>query len=162
MLFLHRNFENGYKMVKEIFNYFEYDEKLSAGGQPTEKQIEALRESGVEVVLSLSPTSTPNYLQSEADLVEGMNMQYVHFPVNCSNLKPEHFTAFKGLMSGLNGKKTFVHCGGNIKTSNLIHMYNVVEKGLKEEDSLKELKQIQEPEPKWIDYFKSFGMQGLS
>jgi hypothetical protein len=69
---------------------------------------------------------------------------------------------FKNIMKGLAGKKVFVHCGGNIKSSNLIHMYNVLEHGVSEKESIKELKRIQQPEEKWFDYFKRMGLQGLS
>ncbi|MCU4166399.1 fused DSP-PTPase phosphatase/NAD kinase-like protein [Carboxylicivirga caseinilyticus] len=146
----------------KIFNYFEYNNTLSAGGQPTEDQIQELKNKGFEAIVSLSPVSTKNYLPNEAELTEKLGIDFIHFPVDCSQLQPIHYTTFKGIMHGLNGKKIFVHCGGNIKTSNLIHMYKELELGVNESDSLNELKRIQNPEEKWFSYFKSFGMQGLN
>jgi hypothetical protein len=64
-------------------------------------------------------------------------------------------------MNGLADKKVFVHCGGNIKSSNLLHMYHVLEKGLDEAASLKILRQIQDPEEKWFNYFQKMGMKGI-
>jgi hypothetical protein len=63
-------------------------------------------------------------------------------------------------MNGLNGKKIFVHCGANIKSSNLIHMYRVLVEKIDEAESLKTLYQIQQPEYKWFEYFRLFGMNG--
>lgn len=87
-------------------------------------------------------------------------MYYVHFPVDCSRLQPIHYKTFEGIMNGLAGHKIFVHCGGNIKSSNLIHMYQVLMNGKDEKDSFGILTKIQSPESKWFDYFRSFGMKG--
>ncbi|HOT13367.1 MAG TPA: protein tyrosine phosphatase family protein [Bacteroidales bacterium] len=145
----------------DIANYFKYNELLSSGAQPSTAQIEALKAAGFEAIVNISPVSTRNALKDEAQVVEKLQMDYVHFPVDCSNLRPFHYNTFSGIMAGLDGKKVFVHCGGNIKSSNLIHMYHVLEKGIDEAESLKTLKQIQNPEEKWFSYFKSFGMQGM-
>ncbi len=144
-----------------IQNYYQYNNWLAAGAQPTPEQIAALKEKGFEAVVNISPVSTRNSLKDEAAFVEQLKMDYIHFPVDCSNLRPVHYLAFKGIMSGLEGKKVFVHCGGNIKSSNLLHMYHVLEKGEDEAESLATLKKIQNPEEKWFRYFKEMGMQGI-
>lgn len=149
-------------MTKDIFNYYEYNSKLSAGGQPTEDQLEAISKEGFDAVINLSPVSTRNYLPTETELTESLGLDLVHFPVDCSNLQDKHYRVFSSIMKEFEDKKVFVHCGGNIKSSNLLHMYNVLESGIDEADSLKELKQIQQPEEKWFSYFKRMGMQGLS
>jgi protein tyrosine phosphatase (PTP) superfamily phosphohydrolase (DUF442 family) len=145
----------------DIANYFKYNELLSSGAQPSAEQIEALKAHGFEVIVNISPSSTRNAIKDEAQVVEKQQMDYVHFPVDCSNLRPIHYNTFRGIMAGLEGKKVFVHCGGNIKSSNLLHMYHVLHKGMDEAESLKTLKKIQNPEAKWFNYFRSFGMQGL-
>jgi len=40
-------------------------------------------------------------------------------------------------------------------------MYHVIEQGFDETDSFQTLSKIQQPEQKWFDYFKSFGMKGI-
>lgn len=147
-------------MKHSIQNYFAYNDKLASGAQPSEKEIQDLKEDGFEVIVNISPSSTRNALANEASLAEQQNFDYIHFPVDCSNLRPIHYQTFEGIMNGTNGKKVFVHCGGNIKSSNLIHMYQVIAKGVDEGQSLETLYQIQTPEQKWFDYFKSFGMKG--
>ena len=145
----------------DIANYFKYNDLLSSGAQPSTEQIEALKAAGFEAIVNISPVSARNALKEEAPVVEKLQMDYVHFPVDCSNLRAVHYKTFSGIMTGLEGKKVFVHCGGNIKSSNLLHMYHVLEKGIDEAVSLKTLKQIQNPEEKWFRYFKSFGMKGM-
>ena len=148
-------------MAHSIGNYFEYSPLLSSGAQPSIEQLESLKKDGFDVVVNISPSSARNALSNEAQIVETLKMDYVHFPVDCSNLRPIHFNTFKGIMNGLNHKKAFVHCGGNIKSSNLLHMYHVIEQGFDETDSFKTLSKIQQPEQKWFDYFKSLGMKGI-
>lgn len=149
-------------MELTISNYFQYKPTLASGAQPSSSDIEKLKEEGFEAIVNISPSSSRNALQDEANIVEKTAMHYVHFPVDCSNLQPIHYMAFSGIMNGLRDKKVFVHCGGNIKSSNLIHMYEVLENQADELESLKTLKKIQNPEQKWFEYFKSFGMKGIN
>lgn len=145
-----------------IQNYYQYNNFLASGAQPSPEDISNLKELGFDVIVNISPASTRNALKDEATVVEQHKMDYVHFPVDCSNLRPTHFTTFKGILSGFENKKVFVHCGGNIKSSNLIHMYHVLEKGADEAESYLTLKKIQTPEGKWFNYFRSMGMEGLN
>ncbi|NDP22581.1 MAG: hypothetical protein GZ091_16085 [Paludibacter sp.] len=148
-------------MNHSISNYYQYSNTLAAGAQPSESDIQALKDKGFDAIVNLSPASARNALQNEASLTEKANMHYVHFPVDCSNLRPLHYKTFEGIMRAIHDKKVFVHCGGNIKSSNLIHMYDVLVKEKDEEESLQTLKKIQNPEDKWFEYFRSFGMKGL-
>jgi protein tyrosine phosphatase (PTP) superfamily phosphohydrolase (DUF442 family) len=146
----------------DIANYLEYSSQLSAGAQPSADQLQWLKNNGVEVVVNISPSSARNALAGESLVVEKLGMDYVHFPVDCSNLRPAHFNTFRGIMNGVAGRKVFVHCGGNIKSSNLLHAYHVLEQGVDEQQSLDTLHKIQTPEQKWVTYFKTLGMKGLS
>ncbi len=142
-----------------INNYYQYNQNLASGAQPTAEQIAELKKEGFEVVFNISPSSTRNALLNEAALVEQNKMDYIHFPVDCSNLRPIHFQTFRGILNGVEGKRVFVHCGGNIKSSNLIHMYHVIEKQMDEAESLEILRKIQDPEEKWFTYFRQHGMR---
>ena len=144
-----------------IQNYFEHNQTLASGAQPTIDQINELKKQDFEVIVNISTPSAKNAITDEAIYVEKSGMDYVHFPVDCSHLRPTHYLTFKGIIQGFENNKIFVHCGANIKSSNLIHMYQVLENGKNEEDSLNELCKIQIPENKWYDYFKSMGMKGI-
>lgn len=141
--------------------YYQYSDTLASGAQPTEEEIAELKKDGFEVVFNISTPSAKNALPNEATRVEKKGMFYIHFPVDCTNLQPIHYDTFKGIMEGIKDKKVFVHCGGNIKSSNLIHMYDVLVNNKDEAESLNTLLEIQQPEDKWVDYFKQMGMKGL-
>lgn len=148
-------------MLENIPNFFNVDETYATGAQPDTKGLKELKDSGYTAILNLSPGSTPNFLPDEAKIVESEGMDYVHYPVDCSNLRKIHYIMFSKILKGFDSGKVFIHCGGNIKSSNLMHMYNVLERGLDEKESYNELLKIQNPEEKWHAYFKDFGMKGL-
>ncbi|MDC7233872.1 MAG: protein tyrosine phosphatase family protein [Spirochaetales bacterium] len=147
--------------MSNIPNFFKVSESVATGAQPPVEGLQELKEAGYTAVLNLSPRSTPNYLPQEAEIVESQGMDYVHYPVDCSHLKKNHYTMFSKIMQGFSDARVFIHCGGNIKSSNLMHMYNVLESDMDEKDSYNELLKVQTPEEKWIRYFRDFGMKGL-
>jgi protein tyrosine phosphatase (PTP) superfamily phosphohydrolase (DUF442 family) len=145
-----------------IPRFHTYNPHLASGAQPRPEHFAELKAQGFEAVVNLSPASTRNALADEAALVEGQGLDYVHFPIDCSRLRPTHYLTFAGILNGLSGKKVFVHRGGNIKSSNLVHMYHVLHEGQKEGRSLAVLRTLQDPEEKWFTYFRSMGMKGLT
>jgi len=145
----------------KITNFYQFSENIASGAQPTVEQIVELQQTGYDAVVNISPENTRNYLKNEDEIVENADMKYVHFPVDCSNLQENHYLTFKEILSQFQNSKIFVHCGGNIKSSNLIHMYNVLELNIDEKESLKMLLEIQNPEQKWFEYFIKFGMKGI-
>jgi protein tyrosine phosphatase (PTP) superfamily phosphohydrolase (DUF442 family) len=149
-------------MNHTIERYFEYNPLLSSGAQPTAEEIAALKAEGFQAVVNISPASAGNFLKNEAIIVESLKMDYVHLPVDYYNLRPVYYHTFKGIMNGLKDKKVFVHCGGNIKSSSFLHIYNVLENNIDEKESLITLRKIQNPEEKWFTYFKMVGMKGIS
>ena len=149
-------------MNHTIGKYFEYNPFLSSGAQPTADEIAALKADGFQSIVNISPASAGNFLNNEAIIVERLKMDYVHLPVDYNNLRPVYYHVFKGIMNGLKDKKVFVHCGGNIKSSSFLHIYNVLENNIDEKESLITLRKIQNPEEKWFTYFKMVGMKGIS
>ena len=145
-----------------IENYYQYSDKLASGAQPTEADLSKLKEEGFEVIFNISTSSAKNALSNESAIIEKLGMFYVNFPVDCSDLQPIHYLTFEGIMNGIKDKKVFVHCGANIKSSNLIHMWDVLSNNKDEEQSLETLFEIQNPEEKWFEYFKRMGMKGLN
>lgn len=133
---------------------------ISTGAQPTADGVAQLKAAGYQAVVNISPVSAKNFLNREASLTEKLGLIYVHFPVDCSNLQDFHYNLFAQVMRSLEDKKVFVHCGGNVKSSSLVHMYKVIQLQEDETESFAELVKIHVPEPKWFDYFKRFGMKG--
>lgn len=136
------------------------NDSLALGGQPQAGSIEWLAQKGFKTILNISPASTPNYVANEGSLAADNGIQYVHYPVDCSNLQTEHYETFAGILNTFRSLgPVFVHCGMNIKSSGLAHIYRVKELEETEEYALEELLKTPEHEAKWFDYYKQFDLK---
>ena len=140
-------------------NYVSVNDALATGAQPSLEGLEELKNRGFTALLNLSPSSTPNFLPREGAEAEKLGLRYVHYPVDCTRLYPEQYRLFAGIMKGMEGEKLFVHCGGNVKSSGFLHLYQVLEEGRSEEESFGDLLKAQTPDEKWLDYFRSHGLE---
>lgn len=140
--------------MNAIPQFHAYDALLASAGQPAPEHFQQLAQEGYAAVVNLSTPDARNALSNEALLVQQSGMQYLHFPIDCTALKPQHYLIFRGIMDGLKGKKVLVHCGANIKSSAMLQLYRSLSKGQNPGLSLDELHQIQQPEQKWLNYFE--------
>ena len=144
-------------MTVPISNYQEVTPSLATAAQPAAADFTWLRERGFDVVINVSTPTAKNFLPEEAKLAMDARMAYVHAPVDCSNLTPEHYGMVKGLLDVFSGKKVLLHCAGNVKSSGLAHVYRVRELG-EDREHLRQALQVQGwHEPKWFKYFDRMG-----
>lgn len=142
-----------------IKNFISHNQWISSGSRPTAEQIIELRQNGFDAVLNIVPLTAKNPLPDENVIVESLDMQYVHLPLDYTDVAPELYESFKNALHGLSTKKVFVHCGGNIYSSNLLHMFLVLETGMDESSSLQLVLKVHTPSDIWFRFFESFGMQ---
>ena len=76
------------------------------------------------------------------------------------SLSEDDYNGLAELLNRHKDKKVFVHCAANVKASNLIHIYQVVEMGVPEEESHLDLIKNHYPDELWYDYFRLFGLKG--
>ena len=138
-----------------IDGYLEFTKNISTGAQPTAEELIELKASGKRVVLNLSPTNTPNYLEDESQVCLDNCLVYIHFPVDCSELYPWQYGYFKGIMDSINEKELFIHCGGNIKSSGMLYIYLVKEGIMSKEEAMDKLKSLGRHSDQWYEYFKT-------
>ncbi|MDO9154405.1 MAG: hypothetical protein Q7U47_12020 [Paludibacter sp.] len=67
---------------------------MAAGAQPSVDDFIELKNEGYDVIFNISPYSTRNAIHNEAEIIEKIGLFYVHFPIDCSNLKPLHYNGF--------------------------------------------------------------------
>jgi len=143
--------------VSPIPNFQAVGELLATAAQPAPHDFAWLREQGFQAVINLSTPTAKNFLSDEAKLAMEAGLTYVHAPVDCSNLVPEHYAVVKGLLDALTSKKVLLHCAGNVKSSGLAHIYRVRELG-EDRGHLRRALQAQGwHEPKWFHYFDRMG-----
>lgn len=110
------------------------------GGQPTERALRAMRDSGVTTVINLR---MPDEMQravrfDEPKLVADLGMRYVHLPVRDGTdhpYTPATLAAFTEAMRSANGK-VLLHCTIAWRASHLWAAYLIQERGIGEQEAL--------------------------
>lgn len=121
--------------IQDIYHYQQVDEKIGTAGQPTEQQLQAAAEQGVEVVINLA-TINPRYsLPDEAGLVRALGMDYYHIPVEWEHPQASDFAAFSTLMGQLAGKQVLIHCAANYRVTAFFSLYAMQTLGWSEEQA---------------------------
>lgn len=133
------------------------NERLATSAQPGPSDFGWLRAQGFEAVINVSTPTARNFLPDEPRLALDAGLAYVHAPVDCSRLVPEHYAVVRGLLGAFEGKKVLLHCAGNVKSSGLAHIYRVRELGEDRQQLRAELVAQGWHEPKWHRYWDELG-----
>lgn len=120
---------------KNLPNFGEATTTLYRGGQPSKTGFQMLAKMGVNIVVDLRGDR-----ESERKIVNGLGMQYVPMPWQCSFPKDRTFAEFLTFLRKNRGKKVFVHCRlGDDRTSMMIASYRMAEEGWSAEGAEKEM-----------------------
>jgi len=98
--------------------------KISAGGQPSEEDIAALKAAGVKKIINLlreGEQNQPLDPKAEGDVVRRAGLEYLHVPVDPKNLDPSSAAAVTKAIEETDGA-VYVHCaaGGRAVTHALL------------------------------------------
>lgn len=141
-------------MDSPIFRFQRIDALLATAAQPTADQIPWLAAQGFEAVVNLSTPTARNFVADEARRVMDAGLAYVHAPVDCSHLEPSHYEVLRGVLHAFRGRKVLVHCAGNVKSSALVQLWRIKERGEDRDRLVEELRVQGWHEPKWFDYLE--------
>lgn len=111
----------------ELYNYYEYSDRLLSSGQPTREQFPAIRAAGVEAVINLAPVTDPGALADEAEVVRGLGMDYRHIPVDWDHPPVRDLETFMAAMAQFKGRRVLVHCYAGSRASAFVYLYRVLE-----------------------------------
>jgi protein tyrosine phosphatase (PTP) superfamily phosphohydrolase (DUF442 family) len=137
--------------VKDIYNYWFLNEKLSSSGMPTAEQMKEVADAGVQVVINLALKTSPGALPNEDSVVESLGMKYIHIPVEWNNPTRQNLEDFFAALDEHKEDKVLVHCQANYRASSFIILYRVVRLGWKKEDAIPVMEKMWNPEdfPIW-------------
>src|SRR3989304_5097128 len=101
------------------------DGRISAGGQPTEDDLAALKAQGVKTIINLRRPGEQNQPldpQAEGQVAAGLGLAYVHIPVDPKNLDPKQADAVAAAIKAAASGGVYVHCaaGGRACTHALL------------------------------------------
>jgi protein tyrosine phosphatase (PTP) superfamily phosphohydrolase (DUF442 family) len=135
-------------------------DELYTADQPAADDFETLRAEGFEVVVNISTPTARNFVHDESARVLAAGMTYVHAPVDCARLTPDHYAMVSGVLRSFRGKKVLLHCAGNVKASAFAHLFRVKDLGEPIAELRAELREADWHEAKWYAYFDAMGAQG--
>ncbi len=141
--------------LSEIYEFRAIDEKLGTAGQPTEKQFGAIRKAGFEAVINLALATSDNALANEGSIVTGLEMSYVHIPVNFKNPTSQDFESFSRVMDAFNGRRVFVHCAANMRVSAFVFLHRVLHQHIPASEAEKDLHAIWQPDEVWSRFIQN-------
>ncbi len=144
-------------MTSTLPRFREETDRLATAGQPAAQDFPVLRTQGFDVVVNISTPTARNFLADEARIVIDAGMTYVHAPVDCTHLTPDHYAVVRGVLGAFPGKKVLLHCAGNVKASGLAHVYRVKELGEAAGPLRDALRRNDWHEAKWHEYFDAMG-----
>lgn len=134
---------------------------IAAGAQPTPQDLQDLQGEGFTTIINISPSNARNFLSNESEITTSLGMKYHYLPIDCSNLQPEMYRDFEALLDHAlrpANAKVFIHCGMNVKSSGMLHIYRIRKLGQTKEQAQKALQETPGHEPKWEKYWTSWGL----
>ena len=126
--------------------YVKVGDDMFIGGQPTEKALRALKDSGVTTVVNLRmPEELTRLGFDEAKLIESLGMKYVHIPMRSGGkpenaYSPENLKRFSDVMKAADGK-VLLHCTVAWRASHLWAAY-LIQQGVPDEAAVKHARAI--------------------
>lgn len=135
--------------IPAIYNYLPITETLATSGQPTAEQFSLIKEADYRVVINLAPSHADNAIENEAGVVDQLEMQYIHIPVDFKQPTEQDFEQFCKAMQQNSKQKVWVHCAANMRVSAFIYKYR---RDVLDEDEMKarqDLHKIWQPYGVW-------------
>ena len=137
------------QMIEDIYNYLLLTESIATAGQPTERQIAAIAESGYKMVINLGLADAEYALDNEEAVVRDHGMQYIHLPVIWERPTVRDLNRFIEVMETNKRKNVFVHCAANMRVSVFMALYRILRLGWSEEKAFEQVKRIWVPNDVW-------------
>lgn len=131
--------------VEDILNWRQIDERLYTAGQPKLEHMDALRELGIDTIVSLAtPSEEKNGL--EAMRAAELGMSFVSIPFGDDGPTPDDVEWFNGVMKAQEGKTVLVHCNTNRRAGVFTFLYRVLVEGVDPEQAMEDVKTVFDPE----------------
>jgi protein tyrosine phosphatase (PTP) superfamily phosphohydrolase (DUF442 family) len=140
--------------VEQIYNYLQISEAIATAGQPTAEQFSAIRDANYDLVINLAlPTST-NAIPNEREIVENLDLRYIHIPVEWEQPTLQNATIFFETLQANADQRVFVHCAMNMRVSAFMFLYRVIYQGVPEQEAEKLLQRIWMPNQTWRQFME--------
>ncbi len=137
---------------EKIHNWHRLDGNITSSGQPSEDELRAIRDLGVNHIVNLGLHSHEDALPDEAKSVSALGMTYIHIPVDFDNPTEGDFGWFCLTMAELQDAPVHVHCIANQRASAFLYRYRRDILGLDEAEARRSLERVWTPTGVWADF----------
>lgn len=72
-------------MLETIKNFHQISETLHTSAQPTVAEFEAIKQAGVEIVINLARSDSPDAIVNEIQIAQENGLHYINIPVDFKN-----------------------------------------------------------------------------
>jgi protein tyrosine phosphatase (PTP) superfamily phosphohydrolase (DUF442 family) len=134
---------------EDIYNWRRLSQQVTTSGQPSEAQLERLRDLGVQVVVNLGLHSHEHALPDEAASVAALGMTYVHLPVEFKHPTEADFRKFCRILNDIGEAPAHVHCIANYRVSAFFYRYRRDILGHDEAAARAEMEAVWTPDQVW-------------
>lgn len=145
----------------DIFMWRRIDERLTTSGQPTENQLERIKELGVTHVINLGLHEHEKALPNEEITVSQLGMEYVHIPVDFDNPTSADYERFRTAMRELGENVIHVHCIANLRVSAFLYRYRRDDLAMPDTIARNEMERIWRPGGVWASFVDDEGTSRL-
>lgn len=130
-------------------NPIEVSPSLVTSGQPTPKALAGLGALGFQAVVYLAPSSVPDAVANERELLERQGIEFVHIPIPFNAPAEAHVIAVALALERLNNKKVLVHCQINLRASTMVFLYRVITRKEEPSRAYQAVSAVWTPEGPW-------------
>jgi len=122
---------------------------LITSGQPTQQALAGLGSQGFQAVIYLAPSSVPDAVKDEPDLLKRQGIEFIHIPIPFNAPKEEHVVAVSEALVRLKDKKVLVHCQVNMRASAMVFLHRVVTLKEEPDQAYEAVTRVWSPEGPW-------------
>ena len=139
-----------------IYNFLPLSAFVATAGQPTVRDIVAVKAAGYEVVINLLPIDSPNALPGEAEIVSRLGLEYIPIPVDWASPEAADAIRFFDALDAYEDRRVFVHCAANMRVSAFMYLYRTVRQHVPPAEAVADLHRIWTPNETWQRFIDGF------
>ena len=122
---------------------------LVTSGQPTDQALATLSQQGFKALIYLAPSSVPDAVKNEPELVTKQGLEFIHIPIPFGSPTEAHFEAVSAALDRLQGQKVLVHCQVNMRASTMVFLHRVIKDKVTPAVAWESVTRVWSPEGPW-------------
>lgn len=149
------------KDLPNILNWRRINARITTSGQPSEAQLEEIRNLGVSHIINLGPHHNKGALQDERGMVACLGMTYIYIPVEFDAPTDQNFEDFRAAIEGLPKEIVHVHCIYNARVSAFFYRYAKCGFTMPEHAAFENMDGIWRPGDDWAAFIDEPSARGM-